>query len=182
MGTTQGLYAGEDGGSLAQVQLPSIQSVQRLIPQAALTATNNNLYVVAGDFANDQTEIIRFYLNNFGQVSVSASLIPFQDQTYLGVNKPFVTMYNFQNTFWWQGSCGLFGMSGKLGSLNPIVKILKSGVTGSMSSNQNIWMYLLNTLSIPGIASSTYLTTTLQDTAYGALQLGGGDFGLQVLS
>ena len=182
VGTTQGLYVGQDGGSLTQVQLPSIQSVQKLIPQAALTATNNNLYVVAGDFANDQTEVVRFYLNNFGQVSVSASLIPFQDQTYLGVNKPFVTMYNFQNTFWWQGSCGLFGMSGRLGSLNPIVKILKSGVTGSMSSNQNIWMYLLNTLSIPGIASSTYLTTTLQDTAYGALQLGGGDFGLQVLS
>ncbi len=182
VGTTQGLYIGYDGVSLTQVQLPSIQSVQRLVPQAALTATNNNLYVVAGDFANDQTEIVRFYLDRFGSIVISDSLIPIQDQTYVGVNKPFVTMYNFQNTFWWQGSCGLFGMSGRLGSLNPIVKILKSGVTGSMSSNQSIWMYFLSTLSIPGIAGSTYLTTTLQDSAYGALQLGGGDFGIQVLS
>ena len=182
VGTTQGLYIGYDGVSLTQVQLPSIQSVQRLVPQAALTATNNNLYVVAGDFANDQTEIVRFYLDRFGSIVISDSLIPIQDQTYVGVNKPFVTMYNFQNTFWWQGSCGLFGMSGRLESLNPIVKILKSGVTGNMSSNQSIWMYFLSTLSIPGIAGSTYLTTTLQDSAYGALQLGGGDFGIQVLS
>lgn len=187
IGTTQGLYTGYDDGTgtttLTQVQLPSIQSVQRLIPQAALTAMNNNLYVVAGDFANDQTEIVRFYLYDFGQLlPISNSVIPIQDQTYVGVNKPFVTMYNFQNTFWWQGSCGLFGMSGRLGSLNPIVKILKSGVSGNMSSNQSIWMYFLSTLSIPGIAGSTYLTTTLQDSAYGALQLGGGDFGIQVLS
>ena len=184
IGTTQGLYIGQDDGtgSLTQVQLPSIQSVQRLIPQADLATGANNLYVVAGDFANDQTEIVRFYLNNFGQGPVAASLIPIQDQTYVGLNKPFVTMYNFQNTFWWQGSCGLFGMSGRLGSLNPIVKILKGGVTGNMSSNQSIWMYYLSTLGIPGIAGSTYLTTTLQDSAYGALQLGGGDFGLQVLS
>lgn len=184
IGTTQGLYIGQDDGigALTQVQLPSLQSVQRLIPQADLATGANNLYVVAGDFANDQTEVVRFYLSGFGQGLVSASLIPFQDQTYLGLNKPFVTMYNFQNTFWWQGSCGLFGMSGRLGSLNPIVKILKSGVTGNMSSNQSIWMYYLSTLGIPGIAGSTYLTTTLQDSAYGALQLGGGDFGLQVLS
>lgn len=184
IGTTQGLYIGQDDGTgaLTQVQLPSIQSVQRLIPQAELTAGPNNLYVVAGNFANDQTEIVRFYLSAFGQVSVSTSLIPIEDQTYVGLNKPFVTMYNFQNTFWWQGSCGLFGMSGRLDIPNPIVKILKGGVTGNMSSNQIIWMYYLSPLGIAGIAGSTYLTTTLQDSAYGALQLGGGDFGVQVLS
>jgi|GEM_PF-5440687 len=181
IGTTQGLYTGSDGGTLTQVMLPSIQSVNRLIPQnSQLGIANNNLYVVAGDFANDQTEVDRFYFFDFGQPGFA--LIPIQDQTYVGLNKPFVTFPNFQNTAWWQGSCGLFGMSAKFNSLNnPIVKILKNGVQGNMSSNQIIWMYFLSQLAITGIIGSTYLTTIEQDSAFGALGLGGG-FGLQVLA
>ena len=54
IGTTQGLYIGQDDGtgSLTQVQLPSIQSVHRLIPQADLRGTDQN-NLLGSDFRPD---------------------------------------------------------------------------------------------------------------------------------
>lgn len=177
IGTTNGLFFYDQTQGVTRIDLPNLQSVHRIeFPAWGNGLTSANMYVVAGDYANAQAEIVRFQLFDFSGAGGQARVI--QDYKYTNTLSPFVIYTYFQNTFWTNGSFYLSTTNKR--ALNPMTFTIMSGIRGYDSSTQKILLYNTYSLTLP-IDNPIFASSIVQDPATGVLLMA-GNFGLQELS
>ncbi|NBX78700.1 hypothetical protein EBQ93_05005 [bacterium] len=177
IGTTNGLFFYDETNGASRIQLPNLQSVSRIEFAAygnGLTSTN--MYVLAADYANGQSEIVRFQLFDFSGAGGQARVI--QDYKYVDTLSPFIIYRYFQNTFWTNGSFYLSTTNKR--AHDPMIFTVMNGITGYDSSTQKILVYNTYSVTLP-TDNPVFASSIVQDPATGVLLMA-GSFGLQELS
>ncbi|NBV40768.1 hypothetical protein EBR77_02900, partial [bacterium] len=138
--------------------------------------TSTNMYVLAADYANGQSEIVRFQLFDFSGAGGQARVI--QDYKYVDTLSPFIIYRYFQNTFWTNGSFYLSTTNKR--AHDPMIFTVMNGITGYDSSTQKILVYNTYSVTLP-TDNPVFASSIVQDPATGVLLMA-GSFGLQELS